>query len=146
MYLYVLATWLIANLVHPFMMYVVFGGGDFDLDGFGMQFIFYSFVFSLPSLFLSFLAIYGISKLPASGAGKYIAWLITAPVIVFINYWLLFAVLFNLRIEKEEIDIMWPAIIAVVITIVVRYVSFFKNVAQLNKEKNETVNNTNGSY
>jgi len=86
MYLYVAATWLIANLVHPFMLFIVFGSIDnFEMDmlGFGFEFMLYSLLLSIPSLFLSFLAMYVIFKFQLSSAGRYITWVISAPVIAF---------------------------------------------------------------
>lgn len=139
MYLYVAATWLIANLVHPLMLFLVYGAEDFDMDilGFGLQFVIYSFLFSIPSLFLSFLVMYVIFKLPLSSAGRYISWVISAPVIVVINYWLVFNVIFNTRMGKEGLEFMLPAMIAVVLAILIRYASFFRAVADFNKQENE---------
>ena len=139
MYLYVAATWLIANLVHPLMLFLVYGAEDFAMDilGFGLQFVIYSFLFSIPSLFLSFLVMYVIFKLPLSSAGRYISWVISAPVIVVINYWLVFNVIFNTRMGKEGLEFMLPAMIAVVLAILIRYASFFRAVADFNKQENE---------
>ena len=145
MSMYVSAIWLIANLVHPFMLLVVFGN-DFDMDmlGFGLQFTLYSFMFSMPSLFLGFLVIYGIFKLPISAGGRYLTWLITAPLIAFMNYWLLLVVVFGSRIDKESIELILPAMMAVVLAILLRYASFFKAAAESSKEKNENeLKNTN---
>ena len=80
---------------------------------------------------------YVIFKLPLSSAGRYISWVISAPVIVVINYWLVFNVIFNTRMGKEGLEFMLPAMIAVVLAILIRYASFFRAVADFNKQENE---------
>jgi hypothetical protein len=73
MHTYVFATWLIANLVHPFVLVVVFGwSAPFDMETVGLtvQFIVLSMCCSMPSFLLGFLAIYGIFKLPLHNNGK----------------------------------------------------------------------------
>jgi hypothetical protein len=139
--MHVSATWLIANLLHPLVALIVFGGNsDLNLDMVAsvLGIIVYSLLFSLPSLLLSFLAIYGIFKLPSSITVKYITWLVIAPFIVFVNYWLLFSVFLGVSMQKEDTDFMLPAMIAVVLTILVRYISFFRMATNLNKKENET--------
>src|SRR6185503_3348561 len=98
MYTYVSGTWLIANFIHPFMLLVVFGwDGTFDMNmfGFGLQFLVFSILFSTPSLLFSNLAMHVITRLPFTSAGKYFTWLITAPALVFINYWLIMVLFFD---------------------------------------------------
>ncbi len=138
MYLYISGTWLIANLIHPFMMFILLGSdAAFSMEsiGFSLQFIVYSIIFSIPSLLFSILAMYGITKLPLPDTGKFISWLITAPVVVFINYWLLFRGFFNDELDRDSIDFMLPGMLSAVLIILIRYPVFFKAVRKESEGK-----------
>jgi hypothetical protein len=140
MFIYVIATWLLANLIHPFMLILVFGwNAPFDMNSFGLlfQLFLYSLVCSIPSIVFSQLAIYGIFKLPFHTDGKYITWLLIAPFLVIFNYWFLMIV-FTGEIYGISLEFMLPAMLSVALTILIRYAAFFRTAAELNNKHNET--------
>lgn len=137
-------TWLLANLLHPFIMWVYFGGSGFssapELFGIVFMIIVYSFIFSIPSLFLSYLAGYLISLMPLEKNMQYLVWLVTAPAIAFVNFLLITALLSG-KINFEEIGFSVPAMIAVIIAVLFRFKQF---VHLNNKHKNDQPETTMG--
>ena len=127
MNLHVSGTWFWANLLHPFIMFFYFDFFDHSSGSelFGVLFaiFIYSLIFSLPSLFISFLWVYLISKLPVSVRVKYIAWIVSAPLLVILNF-MLISLLSGSDITFSELQIAIPAMIAVVIIILIRYKQF----------------------
>lgn len=133
-------TWFWANLLHPFVMlcYFDYSADTSGLELFGdfLQLFIYSLIFSLPSLFISFLGVYLISLLPVSAIVKYITWIIAAPLIVLLNF-LLILLLFGGDITLLDLEIATPAMIAVVIIVLIRYKQFLNISNQLKETKHE---------
>jgi hypothetical protein len=140
MYSHVSYTWFFANVLHPFVVLLFFGISDYasvaDLFGALFSVFIYSLIFSLPSLFISFLVVYLFSLSPASAITKYFCWMVVAPVVVVINYIFMF-LLFGGEIFFSELEIALPAVIAVVITIIIRHKQFLILFNQIKKTKNE---------
>jgi hypothetical protein len=140
MNLHASGTWFWANLLHPFVMFFYFGYSGYQSGSeiFGMLFLIflYSLIFSLPSLFISFLVIFLISILPATAVVKYFTWMIAAPAIVILNV-LLFALLAGSGITFSDLQIAMPAMIAVVIIILIRHNQFLNLISQLKETKHE---------
>jgi hypothetical protein len=136
MNMHVSGTWFWANLLHPFIMFFYLGnsGHSSGSELFGGLFtiFIYSLIFSLPSLFISFLLVYLISLLPVSAVDKYITWIVTAPLIVVLNF-MLISLLSGNVITFSELQIAVPAMIAVVIIILIRYNQFL-NISKPSKE------------
>lgn len=135
MYLHVFYTWLIANLFHPIMIAVIY---QFDTSGLSMEILkmglfifFYSLLFSLPSLFLGWVFIYFISRLPFDVISKFLIWLFLASVLPILNY--IFVSLIFLKSEfffPEEIFVLTPAILSVAFSILIRtnyFLKYFNN-------------------
>lgn len=139
---YIAGTWALANLLHPFAMFFYFNGNDFSLSaadiGGLLPVLFYSFVFSLPSLLLGFLAGHFISLIPSGLIAQYIVWLFTAPLIVILNFILLVLVLAGGQLLFFELEIAIPGIISVFIASVIRYYSFAKAFNYIKHKKDET--------
>ncbi len=139
MYMYVSTTWLVANLIHPIMLFIVFGNASINSEtlGIGLAFIFYSILLSLPSLLISYVFMYVLSRLDMPPQAWYFTWLILAPVIVVVNYWLIFHSFLGEEMSRENIQIMLPAMFSVVLTILARYNSFFRKTDQSKNKRNE---------
>ena len=140
MNLHVSGTWFWANLLHPFVMffYLGYSGYQSGTEIFGVLFLIflYSLVFSLPSLFISFLLIFLISMLPVTTVVKYLTWMIAAPVVVVLNF-LLISLLAGGGIVFSDLHIAMPAMIAVVILILIRHKQFLNIISQLKETKHE---------
>ncbi len=137
MFVYVTGTWLLANLIHPFLAIAIVGWtSPFDMNSFALilQFALFSIIFSIPSLALGQLAMYGIFQLPLRDTGKYILWLLIAPVLVLLNYWLLL-LLFGGSIYTDSLDFLLPGMFSIVLIIIIRLVAFFKAAGALHIPK-----------
>ena len=140
MYLHVVNTWFIANLLHPVILFFYFEGAENfepEMIGFGLQFLVLSFLFSLPSLLLGMGIIYTLFKLSFSVTGRYILWLIVTLLIVIINFWIIFYGFSGAHINKNDFEIIIPALIATGITVITRHAPFFQLTAQLKSKENE---------
>jgi hypothetical protein len=142
MYLYVFITWLLANLIHPIVFSFFMGNdSDFlggDILGFYFLILAYSLFISCIGLLLSFLIIHLISKIAIGNENKFICWLISAPMVIVLNLWLLLAFLGDGdSMELSNYELAIPSMIAVAIIIVVRFRYFFKAIEQV-QEKNKS--------
>lgn len=140
MYLHVVNTWFIANLLHPVILFFYFEGAENfepEMIGFGLQFLVFSFLFSLPSLLLCMGAIYTLFKLSFSVTGRYMIWLIITLLIVIINFWIIFYGFIGAHINKNDFEIIIPALMAAGITVIIRHVQFFRVTAQIKNKENE---------
>jgi hypothetical protein len=140
MNMHISGTWLLANLLHPVLLFLFMGNsGDyslFDLAGGYFSTLFFSLIFSSPSLWLSFLWGYLISGFSLTSFGKYIAWIISAPLLIIINMQLIL-LFFAGEINFSEINFCVPAMIAVEIIILIRYNQFINCFNQLKEKKHE---------
>ncbi len=139
MYLYIFITWLLANLIHPVTFYFFMSNGRNLLGGNFAGLYFFIFLYSLfissIGLLLSFLAINIISKLPFSNEGKFICWLVTAPLLIVVNLWLFFVLMGEGgSIELSNYELAVPATIALAVIILIRYKYFYKTMEALKTE------------
>jgi hypothetical protein len=76
-------VWAIANLLHPIVLQICWNTRDSlgDVIGFAI----FSIFFSLPSLIISILVLMGIKRIRIRIAFRYILWMLSIPVIVFLN-------------------------------------------------------------
>ena len=141
MNLHVSGTWFWANLLHPFVMFFYFGYSDFQSGSeiFGLLFLIflYSLIFSLPSLFISLLLLFLISGLPVSAVVKYFTWMIGAPVVIVLNL-LLISLLVGSGITFSDLQLIMPAMIAVVIIILIRHKQFLNIINGIKETKHES--------
>ena len=135
------STWLWTNLLHPFIMFLYFndGGAPFGDGMFGALILvmIYSLIFSLPSLFLSLLAGYLITRMQTNVAIQFLVWVITAPLIVVLNVVLLAVVSGDGAFTFWDLGIAYPGIIAVLVVVLLRYQLFFKVCELQNISKQE---------
>jgi hypothetical protein len=140
MNLHISGTWLLANLLHPVVLFLYIGNsGDqslFDLIGGYFSIIIFSLIFSSPSLWLSFLWGYLISDFPLPAIGKYFIWIISAPLLIIINLQLIL-LFFAGEINFSEINFCVPAMIAAEIIILIRYNQFMNCINQLKETRHE---------
>lgn len=132
MSLHISVTWFVTNLIHPFVFVIWISNGNVSgWPGFVeviaglVQIIYYSILFSLPALLFSQIIMYAGKRLIQNHTTLYIFWLLAAPLIVVLNFCFDAFVLTGGELFLEELEIVIPAIIAVIITILLRYKQFF---------------------
>jgi len=134
-------TWLVANLLHPVAMFLYFNEGPVSVSAIDIPGVFqvvgFSFLFSLPSLLLGFLADYLISFLRAGAGVKFITWFATAPLIALLNFVLLFLV-FGGSFLFTELQIALPAMMAVAVAVLLRHRSFFNSIHPIKIKRDAT--------
>lgn len=122
-------VWLIANLLHPFLLIFWFGEWNFNLSsddfGIGIMLFIYGFMFSMPSLLLGFLVEYLVVKLHSSALNRYLYWLLLSPLVALLN-WGLLVFVFGGSIDWRDITVAFPSMIAVLLASLMRYKSFLK--------------------
>ena len=140
MFIHTLNTWLVAHLFQPVIFVIYFLlRNDAEGNHWGFAFFFitiFSFFASIPSLFIAWFLQYVITNTNFSSTEKFIAWVISVVVAIFLNLAGL-ELMFGSVIGDEINEIMAPPIIAAVLSILIRYKQFFA--FQLNYEsvKNE---------
>jgi len=142
-FVHTLNTWLVANLIHPVIFIVYFLLlNDVEGNNWGAGFFFvgiFSFFASIPSLLIAWFLNYIITNTNFSSAEKFIAWIISVVVAIFINFAGM-KLLFGVDIWEEIDEIMPPPIIAAVISILIRSKQFFA--LQLNYISEEKTSNS----
>jgi hypothetical protein len=131
MWLYTLKIWVVANILHPFIILLYFGFNDDEIINFGslafvLTAIFPSFLISIPSFPFARLLLALIKQLPFDTSGKFISWLLLVTVIPALNLFLLGLVLGEANILENDSQLFIPASISVVISVIIRYRQFFK--------------------
>lgn len=131
MFLHTLYTWLLSNLLHPFlfMIFLLVGegsAGSFCSDNLIIELSFFtaSLIISLPCLLVGWRCLYLIISFPFSGNSKFLIWLITAPVLVFLEF--LFILFISDFLEIEFLVFSIPGMTAAMISILIRYKQFRK--------------------
>lgn len=132
MFLYVFTIWFIANLIHPVALWLTAGDGFYmEADTIPLMFVvfMYCFFFSLPSLLFSYLVLWLISKSNVKDEWKYIWWLLSVPLIIFFNLFLIY-LLFGLgRLSNlNDFEVGYPAIGATIVVVLIRYKYFFRTI------------------
>ena len=131
-YLYVFNTWLIANLIHPVMLVLLwmFLTNDPDITGFGnpglqviMPVIGILFLMSIPCLILSWIVISHIVKAPFSMFGRMIIWMIVSSLIIFL-YFLILHNMSGWGFRLEELVFLFAPVMSTWTSILIRLRQF----------------------
>ena len=140
MFVHTINTWLVAQLFHPFIFIIYFllrndpGGNHWGVAFFFISI--FSFFASIPSLFFAWLLQYVLTKTNFSLPEKFIAWMISVVVAIFLNFaWL--KLLLGADIGKEIDEILPPPVIAAVLSILIRSKQFFAFQLNYKSIKNE---------
>jgi hypothetical protein len=140
MFIHTLNTWLVAHLFHPVIFIIYFLlRNDAEGKNWGFAFFFiaiFSFFASIPSLFIAWLLQYVITNTNLSSIEKFIAWIISVEVAIFLNFAGL-KLMFGVYIGEEIDDIMAPPIIAAMLSILIRAKQFFAFQLNYKSVKNE---------
>jgi hypothetical protein len=140
--LYVFNTWVVANLLHPVLIYILFGSmsGEFFNDNF-LQFYFlccvYSFIFSLPALLVAWLLFHIIRRIRVSALSKFITWSFFASIVPVLIWYFLFMVFDSGDLQKEDLEMMLPSSLAIISSILIRVRQFFILFTQLKNQNHE---------
>jgi hypothetical protein len=121
-------TWLVANLLHPFLFAIWFFAFnrefiDIGEAGFFLFFLILSFVYSVPAFLLLLPLLYLISKGPFSVNDKLFLWVVVILLLLFSTFYV-FLFLGNGDIKWGQIELMIPAALSVVISILIRRNAF----------------------
>jgi len=139
MFLHTFYTWIIANLLHPvfifFAVYLIDGYPFFGTSVLEIFFLvtLYSLTFSIPCLLIGWLCFYLVSTTPLTVEAKFLTWLIAAPVLVFLEIFIILLIIG--QIDAELLLYSMPGMAATGIAILVRYRQF-KNFFNVNKTTN----------
>src|SRR6187399_3283669 len=137
MFVHTLNTWLVAHLFHPFIFIIYFLLRN-DAEGNNWIFLIatFSFFVSIPSLFIAWLLQYVITNTNLSSLEKFIAWIISVVVAIFLNFAGL-KLLLGADIFYEMGEILPPPIIAAMLSILIRSKQFFSFQLNYKLVKNE---------
>jgi hypothetical protein len=140
MFVHTLNTWLVALLIHPVIFIIYFLiTNDAEGDNWGTRFFFisiFSFFAAIPSLFIAWLLQYVLTNSNLSSSEKFIAWMISVVVAIFLNFAGL-KLLFGADIYYEIDEILPPPIIAAIISILIRAKQFLAFQLNYKSVKNE---------
>jgi hypothetical protein len=129
--LYVFNTWVVANLIHPVIIFLLYGSmsGEWFDDNY-IQFyffgIFYSSIFSLPLLVIAWILFYMIRRTGLSVLSKFGSWVFFVTALPLITLLCLTLIITEGEIYSEEIEMIIPSAIASFIAVLIRYKQFFK--------------------
>lgn len=120
-------VWLIANLIHPMLMYVFSGDNDWrpsreDIS-IGLMIFMYALIFSLPSLVIGLLAEYLIDKIHLKANVRFVIWLLIGPWIAWLNWLLIFLLAGDIS-EVFVWSITIPSMLSVILASLIRYRAF----------------------
>jgi len=139
-FIHTLNTWLVANLIHPAIFIIYFLWlNDADENNWGAGFFFigvFSFFASIPSLLIAWFLLYAITNTHFSSTEKFIAWIMSVVVAIFLNFTSL-RLLFGVDIWNEIDEIIPPPVIATILSILIRYKHFFDLQANYRSTENE---------
>ena len=125
MFVHTLNTWLVAHLFHPVIFIIYFLlRNDAEGNNWFFFIVIFSFFASIPSLFIAWLLQYVIINTNLSSLEKFIAWMISVVVAIFLNFAGL-KLLLGADIYYEMDEILPPPIIAAMLSILIRHKQFF---------------------
>lgn len=130
-------VWAVANLLHPIVSQICWGNG-FSM-GEIMGFFIYSLFFSLPSLVISILILLGIKRIKIRIAFRYMLWLLSIPVIVFLNIQSILLMSGGPpSMDPVFLDFGVPPVIAALVASLICSPQFFKKINEIERlPKNE---------
>ena len=139
MFIHTIHTWLVAHLLHPiiFVIYFLLRNHVEGINwGAGFFFIpVFAFFASIPSLFITWILLYVLTNTNLSVIEKFIAWMISVVVVIFINFAGL-KMLLGAGLGEVN-DLMAPPVIAAILSTLVRHKQFFAFQLNYNSIKNE---------
>lgn len=139
MFIHTIHTWLVAHLLHPiiFVIYFLLRNHAEGVNwGAGFFFIpVFAFFASIPSLFITWILLYVLTNTNLSVMEKFIAWMISVVVVIFINFAGL-KMLLGAGLGEVD-DLMAPPLIAAILSTLVRHKQFFAFQLNYNSIKNE---------
>jgi hypothetical protein len=144
MFLHAFVTWLLANLLHPLIWFtyiLITGDGNsdrFSAESFSILLVvfFYSLIFSLPCLFLSWGLLHVIVFMKDNLAAKFIAWLFGAALLIFLEVWII-VLLITGGHESELLLLSVPPVAATWLAITIRWKQFKNLILQLKTNNHE---------
>jgi hypothetical protein len=137
-FLHVLYTWLLANVIHPFVFVIaeMIMYGNNDIDPFIFFLIFFiSILFSIPALLIVWLGSIEILKTNYSGLEKLFLWYLLAITVTFVDFVLIISCIFRENLSFNDLGIVLPALVATFLSISIRYKYFLQlnNIFNSNK-------------
>lgn len=143
MMIYTFMTWVIANLLHPLAMMACWGFISSGLISGGIMETYFflliiSFLFSLPSLIISSVAVHIPLRLPINATQKYFLWVLIASVIPLLNLFVL-NLLDRSLFHEFDFDFIIPASISALAAVLIRYKQFFNLLQKQNVKENSNV-------
>jgi hypothetical protein len=141
MFTHTINTWLVAHLLHPIIIIIYsllqIAAGENNYWGGAFFFIaIFSFFASIPSFFMSWLLQYALANSNLSSIEKFIAWIISVVVAIFLNFAALKS-MFGAYMGEKIDEIMVPPIIAAILSILIRHKQFFSFQLNYKSIKNE---------
>lgn len=138
-FLHVLYTWLLANILHPFVWIIaeriMYGNssGDFSTPIFLIFWV--SFLFSIPAIFIAWAGSIAILNANYSGIEKLFLWYLAAISATAIDFKMVVYVFFGENLAINNFKIVLPALIATFLSISIRYKYFLQlnNIFNSNK-------------
>jgi hypothetical protein len=140
MFVHTFNTWFLAHLLHPFILITYFllkkdsESSDWTVAIFLISV--FSFFASIPALFIAWFLKYVIANTDFSVIEKFITWIMSVVVAIFLNF-LSLKFLFSFDVGDKINDLIVPSILAAILSIVVRSKQFFAFQLNYNSIKNE---------
>ena len=128
---YALDTWLLANLLHPPLLVIIYADETFSINmelvGTLLASYVFLFVISLPSLVIGICLIELLSKINLPVIRKFVALVILAPMIALLNVTIILLVIGEGNLDEwEDIRAVAPCAVAAVLALLFRYKQFVK--------------------
>jgi hypothetical protein len=134
MYTHAFFTWIVANLLHP-LLFCAFGDNLDSAWTMLVEGFFQSCLLSLPSLVMCMVLMYILSRIPGDAGSRFVIWFLCTATMPTINL-LIFLVIFDYyRFGADDLEMIVPATMAVVVTVLIRIVHFFRVFSPLDQEK-----------
>ncbi len=134
--LHIINTWFVANLIHPLVILMLrlivpsyFTELDFVVEpGFLWMVFICSLVLSLPALLFAYICLSIIVPAPHSFQTRLIVWIIAAPCTIAFEAFIVMIIFYGF--DPKVLIICIPAMIAVLLTILIRYQQFKRLIVQ----------------
>jgi hypothetical protein len=132
-------TWLVAQLIHPFMFYgfIVIIGWDWIDFSYVPLLLFFGFFFSLGGYMFCALLFQLICLIRLSIGQKFFLWIITMMISIMAGAYLTCLLLFNSKTFFEIILLIVPGLLAAVIAASIWFKQFFSVVDFLSEDYSE---------
>jgi len=128
-------TWLLAQLIHPFIFYgfmaIADGWTDFTYI---VLLVVFSFLFSLGGYVLCIFSFHLISRINLSISQKFFFWLVAMMLCIGAGLYLTCVLLFESQLFMEIIFLIVPGMIAAVIAACIRFKQFVSTIHFLSEE------------